>query len=417
MRGTVRARRKRDEVVPPFKYKLSSKAGPITVEDYRRRAKRCVPGMVWAYVEFGAEDLATMQSNREAFGRYRLRTRVLTGNDATDLAVVVAGQQMSLPVLLAPTGLAGLSHWTGELGAAQAAERAGTVSILSTASSYSIEEVASGTAQNHFFQLYPWADLAGGRHDLTLSLMERARKAGYPALVVTVDVPAHGNREFERRNGLGVPPVLTPARLLNATVKPRWWIGLLRHRRMSARNLIAKNGPRAAVSSLSTQYRMMRPELDWGDFSWMRDNWDGPLFVKGVLDEEDAAIAVDRGADGVIVSNHGGRQLDGAVASLDALPAIAQRVGQRAEVLLDGGVRRGSDVVKALCLGATAVCVGRPYLYGLAVKGPQGAQHVIEIFRQEIARTMTLMGVSSVKDLAPDCLLPAGTTLASRGER
>jgi len=344
--------------VAAFKYKLSNKIGPITVEDYRQLARKSVPDMVWAYVDYGAEDLQTLEANRSAFARYMFKRKVLTGNETTDISVTVGGEEISLPVLLAPTGIVGLSHWTGERGAAQAAERAGTLSVLSTAGSYSFEEVAEGTEKDHFFQLYPWADLNTGRHDLTLSLIERAQRAGYKAMFVTVDVPVHGNRQSERKRGMGNPPIITPARVLNGALKPKWWTMFLKHRRISARNLVESVGARAAITSMNTQYKMMRPELNWDDFSWMRDHWEGPLFIKGVLDADDAAKAVDLGATGVVVSNHGGRQLEGDVAALDALPAIAKRVGDRAEVLLDGGIRRGSDVVKALCLGADAVCVG-----------------------------------------------------------
>ncbi|WP_220186927.1 alpha-hydroxy acid oxidase [Pseudonocardia pini] len=382
-----------------FRYRLRSPTGPLTVEDYRVLARKRVPDMVWAWIDYGAEDLETMRANRAAYSRYALRREVLTGNEPRDLSVTVGGHELSIPVLMAPTGIVGLTHWTGELGVAQAAERAETLSILSTSSSYSFEEVAAGTRRDHFFQLYPWADRTTRGHDLTLSLMKRAQDSGYQAMVVTVDVPVLGNREFERRRGMGIPPVLTPARVLSGALRPRWGAGFLRHRRVSARNLVESVGARAAVASLTTQYTMIRPELDWDDFAWMRDHWTGPLFIKGVLSADDAARAVDLGATGVVVSNHGGRQLDGDVATLDALPAVADRVGDRAEVLLDGGIRRGSDVVKALCLGADAVCIGRPYLYGLAAAGPAGAHHVLEILREEITRCLTLMGVGSLRDL------------------
>jgi isopentenyl diphosphate isomerase/L-lactate dehydrogenase-like FMN-dependent dehydrogenase len=394
-----------------FTYKLSSRPGPITVADYRVRARRAVPDMVWAYVDYGAEDLDTLRANRAAFGRYMLKTKVLTGNEAKGLSVTIGGQQISLPVLFAPTGLVGLSHWTGEVGAAQAAERAGTLAIVSTAGSYSFEEVAAGTERDHFFQLYPWVDDSSGRHELTHSLIKRGKNAGYAGMFVTVDVPILGNRESERKRGMGNPPVITPARVLNAAVRPRWWVNMLRHQRISARNLVDAGGARAAVSSLRTQYRMMRPELNWDDFAWMRENWDGPLYLKGVLDADDAEHAVNLGADGVVVSNHGGRQLNFSLAALDALPAIVSRVGGRAQVLVEGGIRRGSDVVKALCLGADAVCIGRPYLYGMAAAGPAGAQHVVDIFRDEIARCLTLMGVADVADLDESWLLPAGQAI------
>jgi len=250
-----------------------------------------------------------------------------------------------------------------------------------------------------------------GARALTQSFIDRAGRAGYKALFLTVDVPVHGNRESDRRQGMGAPPVLTPARIASAAIRPRWWYRFLRHQRMSARNLVDEGGARAAVRSVQAQYRYMRPELDWSDFEWIREQWSGPLYIKGVLDARDAVRAVDLGADGVVVSNHGGRQLDGAPASLDALPPIVAAVGDRADVLLDSGIRRGSDVVKALCLGAKAVCIGRPYLYGLAARGPQGVAHVLQIFREEISRTMTLMGVGRLSDLDPSWLCPAGQVL------
>jgi isopentenyl diphosphate isomerase/L-lactate dehydrogenase-like FMN-dependent dehydrogenase len=400
--------------MPAFKYQLSHRLGPFSVEDYRRRAVRKVPDMVWSYVDFGAEDLTTMHANRSAFDRYAFRRRVLTGKEATDLRVEVAGAELSLPVLLSPLGSVGLSHWAGERGVAQAAERAGTRSIVSTAATYTWEEIAAGTSEDHFFQLYPWTDGANGAHELTLSLIKRAERAGYGALFLTVDVPAPGNREVEKRMGMGHPPVMTPGRVLDAALKPRWVAGFLRHRRMALRNLVDQSGARAAVESVGTQLRMMRAELSWDDFSWVRDNWKGPLFIKGVVDADDAQKAVDLGADGVVVSNHGGRQLDGDVAALDALPAIAARVGGRADVLLEGGVRRGSDVVKALCLGAKAVCVGRPYMYGLGAAGPAGVEDVVRILREETARVMTLMGVERLDELNQSLLLPAATPLPSK---
>ncbi len=398
--------------MPVFKYKLSSRPGPITVEDYRVRARRAVPDMVWAYVDYGAEDMTTLAANRAAFDRYALKSKVLTGNEATDLGTTIAGQELSAPILLAPTGAAGLTHWTGELGAARAAERAGTLSIVSTASSYSFEEIAAGCEREHFFQLYPWADLATGRHDLTHDLMKRAQNAGYAAMFVTVDVPTHGNRESERKRGMGNPPILTPRRVLDAAIRPKWWAAFLKYQRTSLRNLVdpgeKAGGAKSAITTLNRQFRMMRPELNWDDFAWMRENWQGPLYIKGVLDADDAEHAIDLGADGVVVSNHGGRQLDCAPAALDALPAIAARVGDRAEVVIDGGIRRGTDVIKALCLGANAVCIGRPYLYGLAVGGPDGAQDVVEILKAEMRRAMTLMGVARIEDLDGSWLLPAG---------
>ena len=397
-----------------LRYQLSSRTEPITVEDYRARAHRALPDMIWAYIDHGSETESTLAANRNAFARYALRQRVLVGSRPRDLRVGVAGRQLSLPIMLAPTGLTGLTHWTGELGAAQAAERAGTVSIVSTASTYSFEEVAEGTEKANFFQLYPCAD-DSGIENITLRLMERAEDRGYEAMFVTVDVPALGNREVERKRGMGNPPVLTPARVLQAATRPRWCYNFFKHQRVSARNLTASGGARAAMTSIAKHARIINPELNWDHLSWMRDRWKGRFFVKGLLDAEDASRAVALGADGVVVSNHGGRQLDYAAATLDALPAVVEAVGSRAQVVLDGGVRRGSDVVKALCLGADAVCIGRPYLYGLAADGPAGVERILKIFREEIMRTLTLMGITDLSQLDASWLLPAAGMVPATG--
>jgi L-lactate dehydrogenase (cytochrome)/(S)-mandelate dehydrogenase len=232
------------------------------------------------------------------------------------------------------------------------------------------------------------------------SMLDRARDAGYRTLVVTVDVPVQGNRTGERRTGMGHPPILTPRRIADAAIRPAWWYGLLRHRRMTMRNLTATRGAAGAVESVTLQQRRMRPDLNWGDVASLRARWDGPFLVKGVLEPQDAVLAVDHvGATGVVVSNHGGRQLNGAAASLDALPGIADAVGDRATVLLDGGIRSGTDVVTALALGADAVMVGRPYLYGLAVAGDAGVEAVLTVLAEETRKALTLMGVASVTDL------------------
>jgi L-lactate dehydrogenase (cytochrome)/(S)-mandelate dehydrogenase len=399
-----------------FKYLLTAGRDPLNVDDYRRLARRSVPDMVWAFFDYGAEDNVTMAANRAAFARYALRQRVLVGNDPVDLSTTVAGEPLSLPVLLAPTGLAGLVHWSGEPAAARAAEQAGTLAVLSTASSYSYEEVDAATEKKHFFQLYPYHDKSSSsgslQNNVVASLMERAQTAGYKAMFVTADVPMSGNKEAERRRGLGKPPTMTPRRALDGALHPRWAYGFLRYQRISMRNLVSAGGTKAAMDSIVRQERMMRRELSWTDLAWMRSRWTGPLYVKGVLDADDAARAVDVGADGIVVSNHGGRQLDGAVASLDALPAIADRVGGQTEILLDGGIRRGTDVIKAISLGARAVLIGRPYLYGLAARGEPGVRHVLSILGEEMSRAMTIMGVKSVKELDPGCVLPAGVPLA-----
>lgn len=376
----------------------AGEGGPITVEDYRRRARRALPGMVWSFVDGGAESELTMRENRNAFDRWALRPRVLTGGDGSRLETVVAGTELSLPVFLSPTGMTGLTHWQGERAAARAAEAAGTRAVISTASSYTVEEIADVTEENHFFQLYPWTSRTTGE-SLSQRFVDRARIAGYTALFVTVDVPTAGNRLRERKRGMGIPPTLTPTRMLGAATRPRWAYGFLRHQRVSSRMLVDERGTKAAVASARAQQTLLRPDLVWDDFARIRDMWDGPVYLKGVLEADDAERAVRLGADGVLVSNHGGRQLDGAPAALDALPDVVARVGDRVPVLLDGGIRRGSDVVKALALGATAVGVGRPYVYGLAARGQAGVEHVLEILREEITRTLTLMGVTDVAEL------------------
>lgn len=403
----------------------------ISVEDYRRAARRRLPQMVWTYVDGGADDMVSVADNRQAFGRWSLRTKVLAGHERRDLSTTVAGVPLELPVLLAPTGLTGLTYWAGDIVAARAAERHGTRYMLSTVSSWSIEEVAPASSVSHFFQLYPRSGEVGA------SLMRRAWNSGVRVLVVTVDVPVRGNREGEHRHGLAVPPVLTPGRLLSFATHPGWAYGTLRYRRIAAANLaeddraipgsgdpgarsgvsgpgrsggLPPGGLAGAIESVDTQTRqLMQPLLNWDDLAWIREHWDGPLYLKGILDPGDAKRAVSLGLDGVIVSNHGGRQLDFAPAALDALPEIVAAVGDRAEILFDGGVRRGTDIVKALALGARAVLIGRPYLYGMAVRGERGVVHVLDILRNELDRALTLMGAQSIHALDPTWLIPRET--------
>ncbi len=373
----------------------------VTVEDYRRAARRRLPDFVWAYLDGGAEDLVTLRENRTGFAAWSLRWRVLTGAGRPSLATEAMGVSLSLPVMIAPTGYTGLAHWEGERCAVRAANAAGTQLVLSTVSSWSIEEVAAAARQPPAFQLYP------REGELTARLMDRAWRAGYRSLFVTVDVPTLGLREGERRNGMSMPPSITPGRLLNIALHPRWAWQALRHKRLGGRSLVNAGKLSDAAEALAIQMRhVTQAAMGWDDIAWMRDQWKGKLYLKGVLDPEDAAKAVELGADGLVVSNHGGRQLDHAQSSIAALPGVVAAVGGRAEVLLDGGVRRGSDVVKALALGAKAVLIGRPYIYGMAVAGEQGVAAVLEIFRSEIERTLHLMGVPSVQALDASWLIP-----------
>ncbi|ARS25816.1 alpha-hydroxy acid oxidase [Sphingomonas sp. KC8] len=394
-----------------FTLKLRDPSPPVSVAAWGRLARRRLPDLAWNYLDGGADDLVTLGENISGFERWRLRQRCLAGVTAPSLAATMAREGVSLPVALAPAGATGLCHWSGDIAATRAAERAGTRAILSTASSYSLEEVAEASETNHWFQLYPF-----GNRAKVGSLIARARSAGYTAMFVTVDVPVVGNREGERAAGMTRPWTLTPGRLLNMARHPAWIHGVLWHRRIAAVHYLEQDSSGAttlqhlqraiqgagadAIASAEAQQRYMQGDLHWDDLAWMRDQWDGPLYVKGVLDPDDAAKAVDEiGCEGVVVSNHGARQLDRTLASIDALPAIVARIGDRAEVYLDGGVRRGTDVITALCLGARGVFIGRPYLYGLAARGEAGVASVLEIFRSEIERALTLMGCPSVAKL------------------
>jgi L-lactate dehydrogenase (cytochrome) len=383
--------------VAAFQYKFRLPAERVSVADWRDAARRALPRMVWAYVEDGADSCRTAERNVHAYRDYTLRQRALAGVSSPVLATTIAGESLTMPVMLAPTGLAGLSHWSGDLACARAAEAAGTRYVLSTGSSYTLEEVASVTSTPRWFQLYPFGDRA--KVD---SLLERASRAGYTALFLTVDVPVRGNRETERRSGLTVPPTLTVAGLLDLMLHPRWTYRTLVHKRTAAIHYVSgdRRAGDAAVKSVQAQARAMQPDLNWEDLEWVRSRWTGRLYVKGILDADDAQRAVElAGAYGVVVSNHGGRQLDGALATLDALPAIAARLGRSAEVLLDGGIRRGIDVVIAMCLGARGVFIGRPYVYGLAAAGQCGVTQVLNLFRSDLERTLILMGCGSVAEL------------------
>lgn len=391
-----------------FSVQGSSSERYVTVEDYRNAARRRVPKMVWSYIDEGADELATLNGNREAFARWHLRSTVLTGVGIPDLRTTVAGVPLSMPVILAPTGFLGLANWKADINAARAAEKRGTRFVVSTATTWSLEEIQEASPVDHFFQLYP------REGQVATNLMRRAWQAGYRVLMVTVDVPTIGNREAERRNGMGIPPVITPRNLVDIVQYPRWVYDVLRHQRIGGRNLVDKGGVAAAVESAGIQSReMVQSTLNWDDLGWMREQWKGKLFVKGILDPLDAERAVRLGADGVVVSNHGGRQLDYALPSLDALPAIVAAVAGRAEVLLDGGVRRGSDVIKALALGAKAVMIGRPYVYGATAAGQPGVEAVLEIFRSEIERNLTLMGCPNVDDLGLDWVIPTPSATAA----
>jgi isopentenyl diphosphate isomerase/L-lactate dehydrogenase-like FMN-dependent dehydrogenase len=368
----------------------------LTVEDYRRAARRRLPRAIFDFVEGGAGDEVTLRRNREAFERVTFGPRVLVDVSKRDQSVTVLGQRVATPVLIAPTGMAGLCWRRGEIEAARAAAAAGSIYTLSTHASCSIEAVAAAAPGPLWFQLYVWQN-----RDLTRSFVERARAAGYRALMLTVDVPIISRRERDVRNGFAIPPRVTIGNALDVLRRLAWIRSVLLGPRLTLANLVgAPDAPRSDLITLGgVANRQVDPTVSWGDLRWFRSLWPGPLLLKGVLSVEDARLAADHGVDGLVVSNHGGRQLDGAPASLEVLSEIVDAVGDRLEVLLDGGIRRGADVVKALALGARAVLIGRPYLYGLAVAGAAGVERVLTLLQGEIDKTLALIGVPRAEDL------------------
>ncbi len=382
------------------------------VADARRLARRSLPRVVFDYVDGGAEDEVTMGENVQAFREIAFRPRMGIRVGSPRLGTTVLGTPVSLPVLLAPCGLIRLVHPDGALGAARAAKRAGTISILSTVAGTPPEELASEQGPR-WFQLYA-AD-----RDVAEHLMARARSAGFEGLVVTVDTPALGNRERDVRNGVNNPIHLdlrTAMRLgPQILARPGWGLRMLRNGVQLAGRAPGtpvsdshdepqkvpaqpkQTHERAATSASAVA--MLASPFTWDDVSWMRSQWSGPLVVKGILSGHDAVVAADAGADAVIVSNHGGRQLEGAPATMRVLPEVVDAAGDRLEVLVDSGVRRGSDVVKALALGARAVLVGRAYLYCLAAAGEAGVDRMLDLLRTEMNRTLSLLGCPGVSDL------------------
>ena len=373
-----------------------------TLDDLQRLAGRRLPRMVREFVDGGAGGEVTLVANRSGFDDVVLRPRVNVDVSARDQSVDVLGRRIPSPVMLAPAGLARLVHRDGELAAARAATAADTVLCVSTASSFSIEEIAEAAGGGAlWFQLYLWRD-----RDVVEGLVRRAREAGYEALVLTVDVPIVGKRVRDLHNGMTIPPRIRPGSALDAARHPRWLWHLLTGEQITFRNFLGMGDGDDATSLGSFVNReMINPAADWDDLDWLRERWDLPLVVKGVLTAEDARTAVDRGADGVIVSNHGGRQLDGAPSSISALPAVVDAVGDRVPVFLDGGVRRGEDVVRARALGARAVLVGRPWFWGLAAGGEAGVTRMLDILREEVDRTLALLGRPVFEELDRDAVV------------
>lgn len=381
---------------------------PVSVEDYRLTAKRRLPKMIFDFVDGGAGHEGTMRSNVAAFDRVVLRPRSLVDVSRRSTATTVLGESLSLPVILAPTGLQRLVHRHGELKAAAAAGQAGTAYIASTASGFSLEEIASAAQGPLWFQLYLWRDRA-----LVESLVRRAAAAGYTVLVVTVDVPQVGLRLRDMRNGMSIPPKVTLRNLYEGARHPRWVRELFAGPQITFKNIVDTDFARG-VNGMSLMAHANReltnPTTTWDELRWLKQAWPGKIVVKGLLTAEDAAAAVDAGADGVVVSNHGGRQLDGGPATLDVLPEVVAAVGDRCEVLLDGGVRQGADVVKAIALGARAVLIGRPYWWGLAVNGQQGVLDIIEMLRSELDNVLAQIGRPTIDSIDASAIGPSASS-------
>jgi L-lactate dehydrogenase (cytochrome) len=377
----------------------------------RALARRALPRPVFDFADGGAEDETTLRRNELAFGDVALVPRPLNGAATRDLSVELFGRRLALPIVIGPTGLAGLFWPGGEIAAARAAAAAGAAYCLSHASVCTIEALAAAGAAPRWMQVFVYRD-----RGFTRSFVERAQAAGYDGLVLTIDNQLLGNRERDIRNGFAIPPRFRARDLAGMAGKLPW---LLRMRRELPRITFAnyvRPGEAADLASLAGRMgSLLDPGLSWRDVDWLRGLWKGPLLLKGVLHPAEASEAARRGIDAVIVSNHGGRQLDGAVATLDALPRIVDAVNGAIPLLLDGGVRRGADVVKALALGATACLIARPQLWGLAVAGEAGVAHALEILRREIDRAMGLMGAARIGDLGADLLWRAGEAAPAAG--
>ncbi len=370
------------------------------IEDLRRIARRKVPRALFQYVDHGSYDEITYRENSNALRDIRLRQRVLVETANPSLATTLLGEQLALPVAIAPTGLTGLLHGDGEMLAARAAEAMGTRFCLSTMSICTIEDVRSATRNPFWFQLYVFRD-----RDFAKSLMERAQDAGCTALFVTVDLPTRGQRHPDLKNGLTVPPRVTLRNLLDIATKPSWAMKVLMGRRKSFGNIEHYFKDRTNVAMAGAWANdNFEPNLTWRDIDWIRNQWPGKLVLKGVTDVEDARMAVSAGADGIVVSNHGGRQLDGAPATVTTLPRVADAVGDRIEVLFDGGVRSGQDVLKALALGARGCLIGRAYLYGLMAMGEAGVRTALDLIAKEMIVTMGLIGLRDVTKISRDIL-------------
>ncbi|NTX66318.1 alpha-hydroxy-acid oxidizing protein [Myxococcus sp. CA051A] len=373
----------------------------VSIDDLRQRARRRLPRTVFDYVEGAADDGFTSGANRRGFDRYLFRARALVDVSAVDHSTTLLGENLATPIILGPTGLAGLLAPRGEELAAKAAASRGTVFTLSTMSIGTLEEVAAAAPSPLWFQLYVWKD-----RSVTRALVERAKAAGYRALCLTVDVPVMGNREQDRRNGFTLPPRVQFSNVMDVLRHLGWVLRMSKSPRATFGNFVDHPSLTRtdAVGVARFTNSQFDPSVTWKDVEWLRSIWTGPLVLKGITCAEDARHAVSLGVEAVIVSNHGGRQLDFLPGAIDVLPEVVDAVEGRAEVILDGGIRRGSDVVKAVAMGARACMVGRPFLYGLAADGQAGVELSLDILTSEIDRTLALLGRPRLRELERSAL-------------
>ncbi|MEM9034920.1 MAG: alpha-hydroxy acid oxidase [Actinomycetota bacterium] len=369
------------------------------VADLRRIAKRRLPGGVFDYIDGAAEDERTLDRNSAGFGRIEFRPRVLTDVSACDPSTTLLGEPLSSPIVLAPTGFTRIADPQGELAVARSAERAGLPYALSTMGTRSIEEVAEVSQGRKWFQVYVWKDT-----ELVAEMLDRAKRHDYEAIVITVDTAVLGRRERDVRRGFTLPPKIGLETFVDGALHPQWTLDFLRSEPISFANVKGRSVGDGSTAVSLAQYAndQFDQSLSWDRIGWFRDRWSGPIVLKGIQTVEDARRAVDAGAEAIALSNHGGRQLDDAPVPIELVGPVTDAIGDAAEVICDGGVRRGSDVVKAVALGAKACMIGRAYLYGLGAGGERGVDHVLDMFDAGIRRTMALTGARTVDEISPE---------------
>ena len=373
-----------------------------TVEDLRLLAQRRVPRMFYDYADSGSWTESTYRANESDFQKIKLRQRVAVNMEGRSTATKMVGVDVAMPVAIAPTGLTGMQHADGEILAAKACERFGIPFTLSTMSICSIEDIVAATKAPFWFQLYVMRD-----RDFIERLIDRAKAAHCGALVLTLDLQIIGQRHKDLKNGLSAPPKLTLANIVNMMTKPRWCLGMAGTRRRQFGNIVGHVKGVTDMANLSAwTNQQFDPRLNWGDVEWIKKRWGGKLILKGIQDVEDARLAVASGADALIVSNHGGRQLDGAPSSIEALPAIVAAVGDQIEVWMDGGIRSGQDVLKAWALGARGTMIGRAMVYGLGAMGEEGVLKALQIIHKELDITMAFCGHTNIRNVDRNILLP-----------